>query len=152
MFERFLPQTAVGPGRMGRYEDTHRQGVDVAVKLMTAELQDPVFRERMKREKAPSPAGAGTSRGAIHDYGEVDGQILEMRLGHRRPTACSNALRPADPTAQWPSSQIAAALDAAHADGVMHRRQNRKKHSITATRLAYLKFDFGIASTTTDET
>ncbi len=89
----------------------------------------------------------------IHDYGEIDGQMyLEMRL--IEGTDLDNLLKRfgplTPPRAVAIITQVASALDAAHAAGVMHRDVKPQNILVTREDFAYL-VDFGIASATTDE-
>ena len=89
----------------------------------------------------------------IHDYGEIDGQLyLEMRLveGTDLDSVLKRFGPLTPPRAVAIISQIASALDAAHAAGVMHRDVKPPNILITRDDFAYL-VDFGIASATTDE-
>jgi serine/threonine kinase PknH len=90
---------------------------------MTAEFsKDPVFRERMEREARITGRLREPHVVPIHDYGEVDGQLfLNMRLIEGTDLGRSlkrfGPLSP--PCAVAIIIQVASALDAAHAAGVM---------------------------------
>ncbi|HEU4362160.1 MAG TPA: protein kinase [Mycobacterium sp.] len=140
----------LGRGGMGEVyaaEDTRKQRV-VALKLISEQFSgNPVFRERMQREA--NEAGRLTEPHVvpIHDYGEIDGLMyVEMRLIDG--TDLSTMLKRSGPLS--PSRavaivrQIASALDAAHASGVMHRDVKPENILVTADDFAYL-VDFGIA-------
>jgi serine/threonine-protein kinase len=89
----------------------------------------------------------------IHDYGEIDGQMyMEMRLveGTDLDSLLKRFGPLTPPRAVAIISQIASALDAAHAAGVMHRDVKPQNILVTRDDFAYL-VDFGIASATTDE-
>ncbi|MHA7649449.1 serine/threonine-protein kinase [Mycobacterium sp. ML4] len=146
----------LGRGGMGEvYEAEHSvKGWTVAVKLMSETVSsDPVFRERMKREARIAGRLQEPHVVPIHDYGEIDGQMfLEMRL--IEGTDLDDLLTrygplPA-PRAVAIITQIASALDAAHAVGVMHRDVKPPNILVTRDDFAYL-VDFGIASAKTDE-
>jgi serine/threonine kinase PknH len=146
----------LGRGGMGEvYEAEHTvKEWTVAVKLMTAEFsKDPVFRERMKREARIAGRLQEPHVVPIHDYGEVDGQMfLEMRL--IEGIDLDSVLKRFGPLTPARSvaiiTQVASALDAAHAAGVMHRDVKPPNVLVTRDDFAYL-VDFGIASATTDE-
>ena len=146
----------LGRGGMGEvYEAEHTvKEWTVAVKLLSETFsKDPVFRERMKREARTAGRLQEPHVVPIHDYGEIDGQMfLEMRL--IEGTDLDGVLKRfgplAPPRAVAIITQIASALDAAHAAGVMHRDVKPQNILITRDDFAYL-VDFGIASATTDE-
>ncbi len=146
----------LGRGGMGEvYEAEHTvKEWTVAVKLMTAEFsKDPVFRERMKREARIAGRLQEPHVVPIHDYGEIDGQMfLEMRLieGTDLDSLLKRYGPLTPPRAVAIITQIASALDAAHAAGVMHRDVKPPNILVTRDDFAYL-VDFGIASATTDE-
>jgi serine/threonine-protein kinase len=126
----------------------------VAVKLMSDTFsKDPVFRERMKREARIAGRLQEPHVVPIHDYGEIDGQMyMEMRLieGIDLDTLLKRFGPLTPPRAVAIITQIASALDAAHAAGVMHRDIKPPNVLVTRDDFAYL-VDFGIASATTDE-
>ncbi|OBF20882.1 protein kinase [Mycobacterium kubicae] len=156
MFGPYLLKRPLGRGGMGEvYEAEHTvKGWTVAVKLMSREFSnDPVFRERMKREARIAGRLQEPHVVPIHDYGEIDGQMfLEMRLVEG--TDLDNMLKRSGPLSAPRAvailSQIASALDAAHAAGVMHRDVKPPNILVTRDDFAYL-VDFGIASATADE-
>ncbi|MDT7569770.1 MAG: serine/threonine kinase PknH [Pseudonocardiales bacterium] len=146
----------LGRGGMGEvYEAEHAvKGWTVAVKLMSETVsKDPVFRERMKREARIAGRLQEPHVVPIHDYGEVDGvMFLEMRL--IEGTDLDNLLTRYGPLTPLRAvaiiAQIATALDAAHAAGIMHRDVKPPNILVTRDDFAYL-VDFGIASATTDD-
>ena len=146
----------LGRGGMGEvYEAEHTvKEWTVAVKLISETFsKDPVFRERMKREARIAGRLQEPHVVPIHDYGEIDGQMfLEMRLieGTDLDSVLKRFGPLAPPRAVAIITQIASALDAAHAAGVMHRDVKPQNILITRDDFAYL-VDFGIASATTDE-
>ncbi len=156
MFGPYKLKRLLGRGGMGEvYEAEHTvKEWTVAVKVMTAEFsKDPVFRERMKREARIAGRLQEPHVVPIHDYGEIDGQMyLEMRM--IEGTDLDNVLKRfgplTPPRAVAIITQIASALDAAHAAGVMHRDVKPPNILVTRDDFAYL-VDFGIASATTDE-
>ncbi|OBK51736.1 serine/threonine-protein kinase [Mycobacterium kubicae] len=156
MFGPYHLKRLLGRGGMGEvYEAEHTvKEWTVAVKLMTAEFsKDPVFRERMKREARIAGRLQEPHVVPIHDYGEIDGQMyLEMRLveGTDLDSVLKRYGPLTPPRAVAIITQIASALDAAHAAGVMHRDVKPPNVLVTRDDFAYL-VDFGIASATTDE-
>jgi serine/threonine protein kinase, bacterial len=146
----------LGRGGMGdvyEAEDTVRERT-VALKLMSAAFsQDPVFRKRMQREARTAGRLQEPHVVPIHDFGEIDGQLfVDMRMieGTDLGTVLSRFGPIAAPRAVAIIRQIASALDAAHAAGVMHRDIKPANILLTSDDFAYL-VDFGIASATTDE-
>jgi serine/threonine kinase PknH len=156
MFGPYHLKRLLGRGGMGEvYEAEHTvKEWTVAVKLMSDTFsKDPVFRERMKREARIAGRLQEPHVVPIHDYGEIDGQMyMEMRLieGTDLDTVLKRFGPLTPPRAVAIITQIASALDAAHAAGVMHRDVKPPNILVTRDDFAYL-VDFGIASATTDE-
>ncbi|ORV92943.1 serine/threonine protein kinase [Mycobacterium interjectum] len=156
MFGPYHLKRLLGRGGMGEvYEAEHTvKEWTVAVKLMSDTFsKDPVFRERMKREARIAGRLQEPHVVPIHDYGEIDGQMyMEMRLieGTDLDSVLKRFGPLTPPRAVAIVTQIASALDAAHAAGVMHRDVKPPNILVTRDDFAYL-VDFGIASATTDE-
>jgi serine/threonine kinase PknH len=156
MFGPYHLKRLLGRGGMGEvYEAEHTvKEWTVAVKLMSDTFsKDPVFRERMKREARTAGRLQEPHVVPIHDYGEIDGQMyMEMRLieGTDLDSVLKRYGPLTPPRAVAIITQIASALDAAHAAGVMHRDVKPPNILVTRDDFAYL-VDFGIASATTDE-
>ncbi|WP_342213604.1 serine/threonine-protein kinase [Nocardia wallacei] len=151
--DRFGPyelRSLLGRGGMGEvYEayDTNRDRV-VALKLLPRALaEDPAYQARFRRE---SQATAGLSEPhviPIHTWGEINGVLyIDMRLV--RGDNLRTLLRrhsPMDPDrAVALVEQVAAALDAAHSAGLVHRDVKPANILVTASDFAYLS-DFGIS-------
>src|ERR1700758_4486056 len=142
-----------GMGEVYEAEDTVR-GRMVALKLMSQAFSaDPLFRNRMMREARTAAVLNEPHIVPVHDFGEIDGQLyLDMRIIEgvdlRSVLRSSGALTPHRAVAVV--SQIAAALDAAHAAGIVHRDVKPENILLTAADFAYL-VDFGIAAAVTDE-
>ncbi|WP_269821872.1 protein kinase domain-containing protein [Nocardia asteroides] len=155
---RFGPyelRSVLGRGGMGEvYEafDTVKNRT-VAVKLLTEELaRDPVYQVRFRRESQAAARLADPHVVPIHDWGVIDGTLfLDMRLiagvDLRAVLARDGVLAPE--RAVGVVEQIAAALDAAHTAGLVHRDVKPSDILLTATDFAYLT-DFGIADTEGD--
>lgn len=143
-----------GRGAMGVVYRAHQEALDrtVAVKVVTSELAaDPEFRARFQREARSAAALHHAHIVGVYDAGEqdgrpylimqhIDGPDLAMMLREH------GAMPPAD--AVEVIAQIASALDAAHARGMVHR--DVKPANIMVTRAgsgwhAYLT-DFGITT------
>src|SRR5579875_1584371 len=141
-----------GMGEVYEAEDTRKRRV-VALKLISQHFSDsPVFRARMQREADAAGRLTEPHVVPIHDYGEIDGQFyVEMRLidGTDLATLLKRSGPLSPPRAVAIVSQIAAALDAAHATGVTHRDVKPENILITGQDFAYL-VDFGIARAAAD--
>jgi serine/threonine protein kinase, bacterial len=139
-------------GEVYEAEDTRKHRV-VALKLISAQYSDDsVFRARMRREADTAGRLNEPHIVPIHDYGEIDGQFyVEMRLidGASLRTVLTHygPLTPARTVAIV--RHVAAALDAAHANGVTHRDVKPENILIGHEDFAYL-VDFGIARAATD--
>ncbi|GAA4810005.1 hypothetical protein GCM10023200_54740 [Actinomycetospora chlora] len=156
--ERFGPYELVGligrggMGEVHRAIDTRKNRGEVALKRLPAGLAaDPDFQRRFLREAELAARLRDPHVIPIHDYGEIDGQpYLDMRLVDGTDLASHLARNgPLDPSrAVDLVAQVAGALDAAHAEGLVHR--DVKPHNILLAGgggpdFAYL-IDFGIAA------
>jgi serine/threonine protein kinase len=155
-FGPYYLKRLLGSGGMGEvYEAQHTvKQWTVAVKLLSESFSaDPVFRKRLMREARLAGRLQEPHVVPIHDYGEIDGQLfLEMRLVDG--TDLDGVLKRfgplTPPRAVTIITQVASALDAAHAAGVMHRDVKPQNILLTRDDFVYL-VDFGIASATSDE-
>jgi predicted Ser/Thr protein kinase len=144
----------LGKGGMGEvYEayDTDKNRT-VALKILADEFSnDATFRKRFQRESHAAAVLQEPHVIPIHDWGEIDGRLyIDMRLVHGQTLDELIAKGPLEPSrAVAIIGQVGAALDAAHAQGLMHR--DIKPHNIIVTQadFAYL-VDFGIAETRGD--
>ncbi|KUI39050.1 bifunctional serine/threonine-protein kinase/transporter substrate-binding domain-containing protein [Mycobacterium sp. GA-2829] len=150
-FGHYQLQKLIGRGGMGevyRAYDTHTDRV-VALKVLPPHLaQDTTFQRRFRRE---SQAAAGVQDPhvvPIHSYGEIDGRLyLDMRLieGRNLGTILQETDKPLLPSfAVKVIEQVATALDAAHAAGLIHRDVKPSNVLITDRDFVYL-IDFGLA-------
>jgi serine/threonine protein kinase, bacterial len=141
-----------GMGEVYEAEDTRKHRV-VALKLISPQFStDAMFRARMQREADTAGRLNEAHIVPIHDYGDIDGQFyVEMRMidGVSLRALLTNygPLSPGRTVAIM--RQIAAALDAAHANGVTHRDVKPENILVTDDDFAYL-VDFGIARAATD--
>jgi serine/threonine protein kinase len=153
-FGPYVLTAELGRGGMGvvyRAYDTVK-GRTVALKVLVPELAaDRLFRDRFRRESRRAARLSEPHIIPIHDYGQIDGQLfIDMRLveGIDLETllARDGALPPT--AASWVVAQVASALDAAHAGGLVHRDVKPSNILITghgqSMPFAYL-IDFGIA-------
>ncbi|WP_328456494.1 serine/threonine-protein kinase [Amycolatopsis sp. NBC_00438] len=149
-FGPYRVETLIARGGMGevlRAYDTRHDRV-VALKLLAPEYAtDRDFQERFRREAHAVARLREPHVIPIHAYGEIDGRLyLDMRLVEgddlgTRLTA-GGPLPPAD--AVDVIGQVAQALAAAHAEGLVHRDVKPSNVLVGPTGFAYL-VDFGIA-------
>jgi serine/threonine protein kinase len=152
---RFGPyelRSLIGAGGMGevyRAYDTTKDRM-VALKLVRTELAaDPSFQERFRRESRTAARLQEPHVIPVHDFGEIDGVLfIDMRLVNggslKDLLGAQGALEPKQAAAI--TAQVAAALDAAHADGLVHRDVKPENVLLAPDHFAYL-VDFGIAHT-----
>ncbi len=150
---RFGPyelNSLIGVGGMGevyRAYDTIKDRT-VAVKVLRADMAaDPGFQERFRRESRMAARLQEPHVIPVHDFGDIDGVLyIDMRLVEgaslKDELRASGALDPN--RAASIVAQVAAALDAAHSDGLVHRDIKPENVLLTPDDFAYL-VDFGIA-------
>ena len=136
-----------GMGEVDRAYDTVKERT-VALKVLRAEMAaDPNYQERFRRESRVAARLQEPHVIPVHDFGDIDGVLyIDMRLvegGSLKDELRANG--PLDPgRATSIIAQVAAALDAAHADGLVHRDIKPENVLLTPDDFAYL-VDFGIA-------
>lgn len=134
-----------GMGEVHRAWDTRRRRW-VALKLLDAGTgADPDYRRRFRREAEVAARLSDPHVVPVHDYGEIDGRLfLDMRLVEGRDLAAVLRDGPLG-TARTLAllTQVAAALDAAHAAGLVHRDVKPSNVLIGAGDFAYVA-DFGL--------
>jgi WD40 repeat protein len=158
MFGAYRLDGLLGRGGMGEVHRAHdtRRDRTVALKLLLESLSaDEGFRDRFQREAAITAKLRDPHVIPIHDWGEINGRLyLEMRL----VDGCDLASLLSRETALPPEraitviEQVAAALDAAHADGLIHRDIKPSNVLITTGADFCYLVDFGIAHSSTAST
>src|ERR1700689_4995158 len=140
----------LGQGGMGdvyRAYDTHRDRY-VALKLLPEALSsDQEYLARFRRESNVAARLRDPHVIPIHDFGEIDGQLfIDMRLvdGADISALLDTDGRIAPQRAVYLISQVAEALDAAHADHLVHRDIKPSNILVTSSDFVYV-VDFGIA-------
>ncbi|GAB2702610.1 serine/threonine-protein kinase [Nocardia thraciensis] len=142
--ERQIGRGAVGEVWLARDTAAERS---VALKILTiSAAEDPSYRRRFERE---ARVGAGLDNPhivPIHGFGEQDGRLY-LDMAYVPGIDLAARLRAGAiglPEAVDIVSQIATALDAAHAAGLIHRDVKPANIIVHASGFAYL-IDFGIA-------
>ncbi len=148
-FGKYQIKRLIGKGGMGQVYEAYDTGLGrhVALKLLNDQYaEDETFRARFLRESHAAAILQEPHVIPIHDCGEIDDVLyIDMRLvqgltlhdmlktGALEPQRATDIVR-----------QIGAALDAAHAQGLIHRDVKPQNVIVTRDDFAYL-VDFGIA-------
>ena len=149
MFGHYRLTGLLGRGGMGevyRAEDTNK-GRTVALKILAEQYwQDEKFRTRFQRESRAAAVLQEPHVIPIHDWGEIDGHpYIDMRLVEGKTLQELLSDGPLPPArASFIIGGVAAALDAAHAAGLIHRDVKPQNIIVTPSDFPYL-VDFGIA-------
>ena len=128
------------------------KGRTVALKVLADELStNATFRARFQRESQAAAMLQEPHVIPIHDWGEIDGSLyIDMRLVQGQTLLDLIAKGPLEPArAVAIIGQVAAALDAAHGEGLVHRDVKPQNIIVTPADFVYL-VDFGIAQATRD--
>jgi serine/threonine protein kinase len=150
LFGRYQLIALIGEGGMGKVYKAHDNviGRDVAIKVLPTELStEPGYRERFRREAHTAARITEPHIIPIYDTGEIESALyLVMPLINGTDLhgllARDGALSPQ--RAVSVIVQLAAALDAAHAVGLVHRDVKPSNALVTGDDFVYL-IDFGIA-------
>ncbi len=148
-FGRYRLYEKLGQGSMGAVYRAHDTalGRDVAVKLLQPELAaEPGYQERFRREAYAAARLASPNIIPIYETGEIDGRLylvmpivdgvdLNKVLKRDGPMSPQKAVRVIE--------QVAAALDAAHKSGLVHRDVKPSNMLMVGEDFVYL-IDFGL--------
>jgi serine/threonine-protein kinase len=148
-FGRYRLFEKLGQGSMGAVYRAHDTalGRDVAIKLLQPELAaEPGFQERFRREAYAAARLASPNIIPIYETGEFDGRLylvmpiidgvdLNKVLKSDGPMSPQKAVRVVE--------QVAAALDAAHKSGLVHRDVKPSNLLMVGEDFVYL-IDFGL--------
>ncbi|MDT5324221.1 MAG: hypothetical protein QOF25_1373, partial [Mycobacterium sp.] len=136
-----------GMGEVYRAYDTVRERM-VALKLLRTDIAaDPNYQDRFRRESRIAARLQEPHVIPVHDFGEIDGVLyIDMRLVEGASVKDELRVNGTLPPPRTVSivGQVAAALDAAHANGLVHRDIKPENVLLTPDDFAYL-VDFGIA-------
>lgn len=148
-FGKYRLDRMIGRGSVGEVWLARDTAADrsVALKILTiTAAEDPDYRRRFEREARIGASLSNPHIVPIHDFGEQDGRLF-LDMAHVPGTDLARRLRPGPigvTEAVDIVSQIAEALDAAHAAGLIHRDVKPANIIVHASGFAYL-IDFGIA-------
>ncbi|SFJ65798.1 serine/threonine protein kinase [Amycolatopsis sacchari] len=138
-----------GMGEVHRAFDTAHDRVVALKRLTEPYVTDAAFRARFRRECQIAARLREPHVIPIHAFGEIDGRLyLDMRLVEGTDLKELMAAGPLPPRrAVALLAQVASALDAAHAEQLVHRDVKPSNILVTPGDFVYL-VDFGIARAT----
>ncbi len=148
-FGRYRLLELLGRGGMGAVYRAHDTSLsrDVAVKVLQPELAgEPGYQERFRREAYAAGRLASPNIIPIYEAGEIDGRLylvmpvvdgvdVHTMLNRNGPMSPRQAVRVIE--------QVAAALDAAHKSGLVHRDVKPSNLLMVGEDFVYL-IDFGL--------
>lgn len=144
-------RSRLGAGGMGEVHEAYDKARDrtLAVKVLRTEIcADPEFRERFRREVPVAARIQNPHLIQLLEFGDVDGVLFVAMRRLDVVGSLKDQIRtrgPLDPAeAASIVAQVASALDAAHAEGLVHRDVKPENVLLTADNYVYLA-DFGVA-------
>ncbi|HEY3204522.1 MAG TPA: serine/threonine-protein kinase, partial [Thermoanaerobaculia bacterium] len=144
-YEILAPLGAGGMGEVYRAKDTRLDRV-VAVKVLPARFsEDAEMRKRFEREARAISALSHPHICALYDVGSQDGVeylVMEYLEGQALSERLAKGALPLDQTLKI-GAEIADALAAAHAAGILHR--DLKPGNVMLTKSGVKLLDFGLA-------
>ena len=136
-----------GQGVVYRAEDT-RLGRQVAIKFLSEELsRDPEAIERFEREARAASSLSHPNICTLHDVGEHEGRsfmVMEFLEGETLKHRIDSKPMTAEEVAEL-GAQVAEALGAAHARGILHRDIKPANLFLVSGRSQIKVLDFGLA-------
>jgi serine/threonine protein kinase len=156
MFGRYRLEALIGQGGMGevwRAFDEERHRTVALKRLPRAMSADADFQARFRRESEVTARLREPHIIPIHDFGEIDGQLfIDMRLVDGTDlNELIKAAGPLDPERVVRIiAQAANALDAAHADGLVHRDVKPSNILVSGESDFVYLVDFGVARAVSD--
>jgi serine/threonine protein kinase len=150
VFGRYRLLSLIGEGGMGKVYKAHDTMMDrdVAIKVLLPELAtEPGYEQRFRREAYAAARLTEPHIIPVHEAGEIDGRlylVMPIIEGIDAHTLLQRDGPMSPPRAVHVIEQLAAALDAAHAVGLVHRDIKPSNALVTARDFVYL-IDFGIA-------
>jgi serine/threonine protein kinase len=149
-FGRYRLISVIGRGGMGTVYQAHDTeiGRDVAIKVLPKDLaNEPGYEARFRREAFTAARITEPHIIPIYDTGEIDGQLY-LVMPIVKGTDVQELLTREGPLSPQRAvhiiEQLAAALDAAHAVGLVHRDIKPSNTLVAGRDFVYL-IDFGIA-------
>lgn len=149
-FGRYQLHELIGEGGMGHVYKAHDTAIgrDVAIKVLPPEMATlDGYRERFRREAQIAARLTEPHIIPIHDTGEIDGRlylVMPIVEGVDVQTLLRRDGPMNPPQAVRVIEQLAAALNAAHRNGLVHRDVKPSNALMTSDGHVYL-IDFGIA-------
>ncbi len=149
-FGRYRLVALIGEGGMGKVYRARDTVIDreVAIKVLSPEMaNEPGYEERFRREAQAAARLNEPHIVPVFDAGEIDGRLY-LVMPVIKGTNVHELLEREGPMSPQRAvhivEQLAAALDAAHASGLVHRDIKPSNALVTGRDFTYL-IDFGIA-------